>query len=294
MATPPSGRPPDEIVPESPTSGDESQDMINRIRLHEEIVPDSQDSTLSDYEFPPRKLQRRIAGWSVLQDRVHDAMQQVRVLIFVHTSDAKLCLDNKCRQSGNDLNALRTFVKEDLGSETDPHIRSRKTKAQDDRIDEMLSHVAVHVLCGHVWEYRPLLAKLSIARCHQLAEVFDGSQLSTLDQAVDVLIPKPWFHFQTQPNTARHVRSLQDLGKTFDHISKWPCEEGVHESKRDAFDTKAQRAREVSNLTGTVNVLKCTAKTHAEDIETASALRKDIREKSVRRSTNELHVVETA
>ncbi|KAL3660807.1 hypothetical protein V7S43_014208 [Phytophthora oleae] len=217
MATPPSGRPPDEIVPESPTSGNESQDLITRIRLHDEIVPDSQASTLSDYESPARKLQHRKAGWSVLRGRARNALQQIRVLVFVHTSDAKLCLDVRLcavmrwkkivwmalRRSSRtnadnlktDLDALRTFVKEDLGSETDPHVRAQKTKTQDDRIDEMLSHVAVHVFCRHVREYRPLLTKLSIARCRQLAEVFDGRQLRMLGQVVDVLNPTPWFRF---------------------------------------------------------------------------------------------------
>ncbi|KAL3656536.1 hypothetical protein V7S43_018616 [Phytophthora oleae] len=63
----------------------------------------------------------------------------------------------------------------------------------------------------------------------------------------------------------------------------------------NAFDTKPQRAREVSNLTGTINVLKCAAETHADDIETASALRKDMRSTDklmLQRARKDLYVTE--
>ncbi|RLN91158.1 hypothetical protein BBJ28_00007587 [Nothophytophthora sp. Chile5] len=142
----------------------------------------------------------------------------------------------------------------------------------------MLSRVAAHVLCGHVREYRPLLAKLSTDRCRQLAETFDARRLNTLDPAVDVLNPKPWFQFRTQTNAVRQTQSLQALDG-FDHTRTWACDENVHGSKREAFDTKAQRAAELSNITGTINVLKCDASTHADDIDAAAALRNEISSK---------------
>ncbi|RLN10540.1 hypothetical protein BBJ28_00000576 [Nothophytophthora sp. Chile5] len=59
----------------------------------------------------------------------------------------------------------------------------------------------------------------------------------------------------------------------------WTCDENVHESKREAFDTKAQRAAEISNISGTINVLKCDATTHTDDIDAAAALRNEISSK---------------
>ncbi|ETI39676.1 hypothetical protein F443_14745, partial [Phytophthora nicotianae P1569] len=185
METPPpstSFRPPDEIVPDSQSSDNESQESMSRVRLYDEIVPDSQESTSPDNFSPPRKLlRRRRAAWSVLRARLRDVMQQMRVLIFVHTSDPKLCLDirlcavmrwkkigwmallrtSDARASDleTNLQLLQTFTKEDL--------------LQDNNIDSMLACIAAHVLCGHVREYRPLLAKLSAQRFQKLNEVFD-------------------------------------------------------------------------------------------------------------------------
>ncbi|KUF84829.1 Solute carrier family 2 [Phytophthora nicotianae] len=139
----------------------------------------------------------------------------------------------------------------------------------------MLACIAAHVLCGHVREYRPLLAKLSAQRFQKLNEVFDGRRLETLDQAMDVLHPAPWFRFQTQTNSVRDPHALQEL-EDFDHTNKWPTKQVKHERKIDAFDTRADRAQEVSNLTSTINILKCDAATHANDIVSASALRKEM------------------
>ncbi|ETO59034.1 hypothetical protein F444_22588 [Phytophthora nicotianae P1976] len=52
------------------------------------------------------------------------------------------------------LQSLQTFTKEDL--------------LQDNNIDSMLASIAAHVLCEHVREYRPLLARLSDERTHRL------------------------------------------------------------------------------------------------------------------------------
>ncbi|ETN13680.1 hypothetical protein PPTG_08428 [Phytophthora nicotianae INRA-310] len=213
-------------------------------------------------------------------------MQQVRVLIFVHSSDLKFCLDIRLcvvmcwkkigwmalLQSSNthasdletNLQSLQTFTKEDL--------------LLDNNIDSMLASIAAHVLCGHVREYRPLLARLSDERTRRLAEVFDGSRLETPGQAEDVLNPAPWFRFETQANAVCRPLSLQELGD-FDHISKWSTKEMDRNHKLDAFDTKTERTQEVSNLTSTINILKCDAETHTDDIESTSALRKEMSSK---------------
>ncbi|KUF88864.1 Mitochondrial folate transporter/carrier [Phytophthora nicotianae] len=142
----------------------------------------------------------------------------------------------------------------------------------------MLASIAAHVLCGHVREYRPLLARLSDERTRRLAEVFDGSRLETPGQAEDVLNPAPWFRFETQANAVCRPLSLQELGD-FDHISKWSTKEMDRNHKLDAFDTKTERTQEVSNLTSTINILKCDAETHTDDIESTSALRKEMSSK---------------
>ncbi|KAL3657077.1 hypothetical protein V7S43_017990 [Phytophthora oleae] len=138
-------------------------------------------------------------------------MQQVRVLVFVHVSDVKLCLAVRmsailrwrkigwlalCKCSitnqsdlDNALDALSMYQQETLSEETDLEARGRGIRETNSRIDEMLSRVAAHVLRGHVLEFRPLLAKLSGARRRQLTQAFDGRELSTLGQAENVLTP---------------------------------------------------------------------------------------------------------
>ncbi|KAL3660077.1 hypothetical protein V7S43_015033 [Phytophthora oleae] len=68
--------------------------QIGRIRLLDEIVSESPRSSVSDYEIQPKR-QRRSGGWTGLRKRVRDALQQVRVLIFVHVEELKKCLETR-------------------------------------------------------------------------------------------------------------------------------------------------------------------------------------------------------
>ncbi|KAK1946288.1 putative transposase [Phytophthora citrophthora] len=63
----------------------------------------------------------------------------------------------------------------------------------------------------------------------------------------------------------------------FDNTARWPCDREKHESKRVTFESKPQRAAEISGYTATINVLKCNATDHADDIEAASAIRGELK-----------------
>ncbi|KAK1946325.1 hypothetical protein P3T76_001878 [Phytophthora citrophthora] len=140
------------------------------------------------------------------------------------------------------------------------------------RVDELLGRVVAHVLLGHVREVRPLFAKIPADRIDRLDAFFDSQRLNVLLPAEDILEPKPWFAFEEQRNTDQQTQSLLAL-EYFDNTARWPCDREKHESKRVAFESKPQRAAEVSGYTATINVLKCNATDHADDIEAASAIR---------------------
>ncbi|KAG1690842.1 hypothetical protein DVH05_027444 [Phytophthora capsici] len=59
----------------------------------------------------------------------------------------------------------------------------------------------------------------------------------------------------------------------------WPVQEINQEQKIDAFNSNAQRVREISNLSRTINILKCDVKANADDIVSTSELLKEIRAK---------------
>ncbi|KAK1946284.1 hypothetical protein P3T76_001837 [Phytophthora citrophthora] len=93
---------------------------------------------------------------------------------------------------------------------------------------------------------------------------------------MNCLEPKPWFAFLKQRNTDQQTQSLLAL-EHFDNTARWPCDREKHESKRVTFESKPQRAAEISGYTATINVLKCNATDHADDIEAASAIRGELK-----------------
>ncbi|KAL3673603.1 hypothetical protein V7S43_001304 [Phytophthora oleae] len=95
-----------------------------------------------------------------------------------------------------------------------------------------------------------------------------ASSLDTLEPLCNLPSLMSWFQFQTQSNSVRSSRSLQEL-EVFPHVKKWPRDAVVHQEKCAAFDQKAERARTISDYKATINILKVNSEEHASDIEAA-------------------------
>ncbi|KAL3668747.1 hypothetical protein V7S43_006046 [Phytophthora oleae] len=237
-------RPPDEIVPESQNSDAEDQVLqISRIQLIDEIVSESPRSSVSDCEIQPKR-QRQSGGWLGLRKRVRDALQQVRVLIFVHVEDPKKCLETRLsavfRWKTLAWKALLQLHKTSRSDLPDRLLELNTCKEED--VLTVLLSILAYVLHGHVSEYRPLMTKLSTRRRQYLDQAFNASSLNTLEPLYNLPNFMSWFQFQTQANSVRSPRSLQEL-EVFSHVKKWSRDADVQQEKCAVFDQKAERAR---------------------------------------------------
>jgi hypothetical protein len=259
-------RPPDE---------DGEEDLERPVRRHRTSTPDVDaapvDSPVVVLSDQVEERGRRCVSWNRVKRRLRSAFDLLRALFFVEVQDERVCLrlrgfiQPRVRQWSMSWRALWRTLRL-VGTTPDTALAELQAclpawldeNLDKPRLEGVLVGLLVLTLRGAVDEYYPLFDKLTPERqrtMERLLGVEFADELSRRRALFDLPDVRTWFSLRVRAAHRPLDRSIDDLF-AFPHVQDWVTDELGHASKREAFEMKAERARETSELTVRRNALK--------------------------------------